>query len=1238
MQTKVIGRQPTDHGPYDPQLAYGKKFTVTLFDCGWESKHDNNTTAPATLNELAGTITPNIEHWIHRWGSYNQWLIDNGYKKVPASNIEDLVLEKPQNEINAALVGEIGADSAPGTVKGRIKSLEDSVGSGGSVDQRIDQAKSDVIGGASSSGNTLKKVEDRVSPLEEAVGSGGSIDSRISSAVEAEKSRAETAEANRYTKSETYTKAEVNDLVDTPHQEYVTVDAYANLPATGSKDTIYRVSNYNGSTSQVATDVYSEYAWDGTKYVFLCVKSQIGEVFDISVYNNNAKYADLAAALNGGANIPQPLQKGGMSVKFVQSSDNTYVQYILMASSFSANVFNWQKGGIGEVSTKMDVVTDTAIYKGRFFAASGTNVVETADATRYLTDFVPVSGLASVSVYHQMNITSSPYPQIALYDSNKDFIKRAGLSGNNTAITLSDVTGVAYIRASMSLTNIGNTSIKRPDGGIIFDGSFYAKTMREHIVALEDKDTKPTKNSKKTVESGGVYNSIASVADKAGLYQEDILMYKKIDANGAIHDASDCFITPKIPVTEGDSIDWYYYLTGATETTSFRLACYSEDGSYINSWGSAGADTAHRGGDIIMPENAAYIRASMVLSKLVSGPTKIVLLGDTNTVLWTGKYYEKNTREYIEGFLEGSEEPADIVREKLQLTFGNSVNANSTQVFGYDLYNNCKSLEITNIPSAYQYWIKGYNDPEVRNSETLVYDSGWQLGKKKFVFENTSLYYVLNIQRRNGADITNDDIAAVTAYVTRLMDDAYVNQVHGEVYQDEFEKDIAKLPEYYFEFYPATYTLLKKDFGTSPSSDEMDIYNAATQLAKAFTQCDGTFTADNITFDYDGSDKATIDAAIESLTLNNSLAYAKLVDGHYIVWVIEKISNKDKYIHKKVNEINNLLRDCATKGDAFVFVTDQHWYKGARRWWNARRSPNLMRYIFDNTSVDKIIDGGDREDGFDNAFARKCFEALRNENYYPTVGNHELLKYCDENDAYACGYQHLDNDGKIIWGPEGQLSYYFDNKIKKIRYISLQSVVVLENPTQQTGTAKLGYPDETIAWFRDTALDVETGWTIVIFSHYLAFTEFVQTDEQGRRIAVEHNVTPPPNGSFWDSYRAIYNIIREYDGNGTIACFVQGHTHWDGVLYVDGVKNTFPVIVTMCDRLNVIDNGLQSDRVAGTITENAFDVMVLDTTKRTVSCVRIGAPAWVNYPPVYNPQEPDATAPWGKAETRLFTY
>ena len=333
IRTKIIGRLPQNYGDYDSSKTYGKKQRCFLYGCEWESKMEGNTYAPATLNTTTGVITPDTAHWTHCSGSYNDWLIDNGYKKVDAGNVKDG--DNTQHDIN-------------GTVSDKIESLEAAVGTGGSVDSRIADAKSEIKGNATSVCDTLGKAE---------------------ALILAEASRAQEAEEDRYTKSETYTKTEVNGLVDTPHQEYVTVDAYANLPATGGKDTIYRVSNYNGSTSQVDASVYSEYAWDGSQYVFLCVKSQIGEVFDISVYNNNAKYADLAAALNGGANIPQSLQKGGMSVKFVQSSDNKYVQYRNMNQNWSTTVSDWQGADEAPIIASNDIIKS----KGVFNALGGNN-------------------------------------------------------------------------------------------------------------------------------------------------------------------------------------------------------------------------------------------------------------------------------------------------------------------------------------------------------------------------------------------------------------------------------------------------------------------------------------------------------------------------------------------------------------------------------------------------------------------------------------------------------------------------------------------------------------------------------------------------------------------------------------------------------------------------------------------------------------------------------------------------
>jgi len=148
-------------------------------------------------------------------------------------------------------------------------------------------------------------------------------------------------------------------------QNYVTVVAtqsttVADIPtlinASGEgeqADTLYRVGFWDGSA--YVADKYTEYAWNGTAYVILDVKSSISEVFDISLYKAVggvlATFADLSAALDGGNNVPAGVRQGGMSIKFVQSSDNKYVQYRYMLDNAATdsnftNIANWQGNNI----------------------------------------------------------------------------------------------------------------------------------------------------------------------------------------------------------------------------------------------------------------------------------------------------------------------------------------------------------------------------------------------------------------------------------------------------------------------------------------------------------------------------------------------------------------------------------------------------------------------------------------------------------------------------------------------------------------------------------------------------------------------------------------------------------------------------------------------------------------------------------------------------------------------------
>lgn len=155
-----------------------------------------------------------------------------------AVNTEKTRAEGAESTIDSKITAEqTRATNAENALDVRVDTLEEAVGTGDSVDTRINNASKIVLYALDAEKTRAKKAEStldgkitaeqtraanaenalggRVDTLEEAVGTGDSVDSRIASAVAAETSRAQEAEANRYTKNETYTKEEVNNLINT---------------------------------------------------------------------------------------------------------------------------------------------------------------------------------------------------------------------------------------------------------------------------------------------------------------------------------------------------------------------------------------------------------------------------------------------------------------------------------------------------------------------------------------------------------------------------------------------------------------------------------------------------------------------------------------------------------------------------------------------------------------------------------------------------------------------------------------------------------------------------------------------------------------------------------------------------------------------------------------------------------------------------------------------------------------
>lgn len=381
---------------------------------------------------------------------------------------------------------------------------------------KVNAAKTQILGGAASDYNTLGKLEDKIQ-------AEASRAAAAENALNTDKAEKATTLAG-YGINDAYTKTEVNGLVSTPHQNYVTVPTYASLPATGSADTIYRVSNYNGSTSQVDASVYSEYAWNGSGYTFLRVVSQIGEVFDITVYNSNTKYADLAAALGtNGANVPSSIRRGGMSVKFVQSSDNKYVQYRLMKNQWSTTVSDWEgvdeeptigsknlvkSGGVDGTNGK---IIDKCLLKKTLFPR--TNIVQT------------INGYC---IYNYNFMQKDKYDIVIYQVSDWNAIYRLEKVGISNVVSFCFLSAIptpeeyGYILKYQIWGSTWSSAAPNNYTTVLPNTVKYIAVTERHIYDVYvpiytyekvEIDSVPTENSDNLVESGGVYTSLDGKQD-----------------------------------------------------------------------------------------------------------------------------------------------------------------------------------------------------------------------------------------------------------------------------------------------------------------------------------------------------------------------------------------------------------------------------------------------------------------------------------------------------------------------------------------------------------------------------------------------------------------------------------------------------------------------------------------------------------------------------------------------------
>lgn len=293
---------------------------------------------------------------------------------------------------------------------------------------------------------------------------------------------------------------------------------------------------------------------------------------------------------------------------------------------------------------------------------------------------------------------------------------------------------------------------------------------------------------------------------------------------------------------------------------------------------------------------------------------------------------------------------------------------------------------------------------------------------------------------------------------------------------------------------------------------------------------------------------------------------------------------KDNYIDNKIKEIEDILQYSVGNGDAFYFIADMHWQ------YNAYQSPKLINYISKKINISKLFNGGDNADGYYNyvpSILRRAFSG----DIYTACGNHEYMKHTDNNQIY---YQFNMYNKDAIFGDKGRNYFYVDNKQQNIRYIVLNAWKKQVDSAGDYDSCENGYEQEQLNWLKNAALNVGSGWTIIVVTHSIYDIE---------RVTRKLSISPKNSND-------LITILDEYNGNGTIACVIQGHSHGDRITHTPG---GIPIIITTCDKnkpyIYEDTSDLDFTRNDGTIEENAFDVVIINKTLKKISFVRVGAHA-----------------------------
>ena len=317
------------------------------------------------------------------------------------------------------------------------------------------------------------------------------------------------------------------------------------------------------------------------------------------------------------------------------------------------------------------------------------------------------------------------------------------------------------------------------------------------------------------------------------------------------------------------------------------------------------------------------------------------------------------------------------------------------------------------------------------------------------------------------------------------------------------------------------------------------------------------------------------------------------------------------HMQDRVDTINSKLTSPSDFG--FGFITDVH------AEFNTKHFPALIDEVRTKTPINEFMGGGDwatswfdsKNDADNKSELFHFFEELqrlfKGVPLLKTVGNHEWAY--GANNAYNITSQEMyayylrDADkmfNGIQWGPD-HTYYYWDDKLNHCRFISLN---VMDYPSVLKPTGNQDNKEwwfevgnDQINWLKATLNSVPDGYVVAIESHLVPLS----ADQFASFPAAEIGTTIS-NGK---DLQAIASAYAAKTGDfasakGDLLGWFGGHYHADDIT----VRNGVTYISTIADCMSVWANAPK--KTAGTVSEQAFDVAIVDRANRKVNLIRIG--------------------------------